>query len=388
MGKSAGFGWVVLSSLLVFGITGQPAVAREKPARAIIFLIDGMHWQAAERMGLKNLQSLAKQGTAVEKTYAIMPVHPGSGPWAEVHSCSIPNPVLAAGSVFLKPELPRVPYHKMVQNSFKVTAHITNAGSYRTMNPGFNFTMTAYGDDADAVKTSLELLKRVDLQFMLIHLQEPGNAGGAVAFGDQKDAPWHRNIWGEGSPYVAKTRRADRLLGEFVQGLKAMGKWKDTLLVVTADHGQAKKGWHPPTDPESWLMPAVFVGPNVARGRKIPYADVIDIVPTICDFLGVEPPYQGPGAGRVLHEIKQRSAVKPKPHPQTIRRINEVLRRHQQLLDTPERSDYVRRGKLAGISRRAFTAEDILRWHEAGSVENLLETNRSVIKEMEAVLRD
>ena len=321
--------------------------------------------------------------------YVIYPVHPRTGPWVRVHKCSIPNPVLATGSLFLRPILKYPPYHKMVQNSFKdaATAHITDAGSYATLNPGFNFAVTAYGKDPDTVDLSQGLLRRVDVRFMLIHLQQPGNMGVRCAFTDQKDAPWYHNIWGEGSPYVEKIRQADHLLGEFVEHLKDMGKWDDTLLVVTGDHGQASEGWHLPSSPESWLTPAVFVGPNVARGKKIPYADQIDIVPTVCDSLAAEPPYSGEGAGRVLYEIKAKTTAKIKPHPQRIRRINEVLKEYYELLDAPDKSAWVLRKKLEDIAREGFPAEDILRWHEAGSLEKLIQTNRKVVEKMKALLQ-
>ena len=84
------------------------------------------------------------------------------------------------------------------------------------------------------------LLKKADVRFARLHLQGPGTAGSRCAKVTD-DVPWRRDIWGQGSPYVAALRNADRLLGEFVAALQEMDKWDDTLLVVMADHGQARR---------------------------------------------------------------------------------------------------------------------------------------------------
>jgi len=95
---------------------------------------------------------------------------------------------------------------------------------------------------------------------------------------------------------------ADRLLGRLLDRLRAADSLDDTLLVVTADHGQA----FVPGEPWRTLSagnahqimwtPLLVKEPGQASGR-VSDDDVraIDVVPTIADLLGVEIPWRVDG---------------------------------------------------------------------------------------------
>jgi len=378
--------WITLV-LVLFSAVSQAQAVAEKPERAVILIIDGLHWQAPERLGLRNFKELAAQGTSFRQVYCIAPYHPTTGAWASVHTCSIPNPVLAAGTLFLKPD------HLMIQHVFypdQKTAHVVNSLSYVTMDRGFSFSMMVPPTTPDSVpiREAIRLLKNEDIRFMRLHLQNTGNAGNQCAE-TEEDVPWRHDIWADGSPYIAAAHNADRLLGEFVNALKAMNKWDQTILVVTADHGQSNSGWHPLLPEDSWITPLVFVGPGVAKNRKIPYAEHIDIVPTVCSLMGVQPPNVGPGSGRVLEEVKAKQRLKKKQRPQYLKELNQVLKEYR-LLSAEMIIHAKKNPVLENVALRAerefYGLERILEWRELGSVLALIQQNRSVVGRMRKAL--
>ena len=358
----------------------------KRPTRAILFIIDGLSWRAPEKLKLPNFRRLAAQGTYVRWAHLILPYHPATREWLTIHTSSVPNPVMLAGTLFIRPE------QKLIQDCFhpgQLTAHVANAGSYRSLDQSNTFSMMRSGaEDAEAVSEAMRLMAQHDIRFMRIHLQRTGS-GGWGCHNAEEDAPWRRNIWGEGSPYIKAARNADRQLGRFVAHLKRINKWKDTLLVVTADHGQARTGAHPPLDRDSSITPLLFVGPGVARGRVLDYAEHTDIVPTICDLMGVNPPNVDGGTGRGLKEIK--AGVKPpsKRTARSLHRLNTMLRDYMitrarlqlEALNNPALATAVDIADNEFYSLRRFTE-----WPEAGSLEELMRHNRAVLKKLKALV--
>jgi hypothetical protein len=124
-------------------------------------------------------------------------------------------------------------------------------------------------------------------------------------------------VWTEGGTEVGRqrhllqTQAADRLLGQILARLDADDAFDDTLIVVTADHGEAFMTGEPDrqlseanADKIAWA-PLVIKAPGQREGR-IDDANVqsVDIVPTVADLLGVELPWDVDGipAGRAAAE--------------------------------------------------------------------------------------
>ncbi len=373
-------------TVLALVAASSTALAAERPARAILFLIDGVHWQAPQRLNLTNMQALAKQGCYFKRAYCLAPDHPTTGAYGKVHTTSVPNPTLQSGTLFIRPD------SRMIQECFwpeQLTAHVVNILAYRSLNGGFHFSvMLNGGTDAESVDWALRILRKADVRFARFHLQDPGSAG-TQSTKVTDDVPWRGNIWGEGSPYIEKLRKADELLGRFVDALKAMNKWDDTLLVVMPDHGQASQGWHPPMQEEGWMLPLIFVGPGVAKGRIFNYAETIDVAPTICDLMGVDPPTTGPGSGVVLEEVKADFRGDQPKRPQRVRTINEQIRDYRLLrskLLVLAQNDAVAERAVVLAGRQFYGIDRIFDWHEVGPVERLIETNRQVLKDLRAAL--
>ena len=359
----------MLVASITTALLGSVAARAAQADRAVIFIIDGLSYNAPERLGMKNLRALAKAGACCDRSYNIVPAHPKSGEWANYHTSSIPTPVLLAGTVLLRPD------QRWVQQSFypaRITAHAANDTDYSRLNVGFHLSFLRGSDDAqvhdsETMTWALEFLRKARPAFMKVHLQDVGNAGSASWESQDPSVPWHRNIWAEGSPYRAAAARADEYLGQFLHELDALGLRDMTALFVTADHGQSDHGWHPFDDEDGWSMPLIVAGPGVRPGARIEYAEQVDIVPTLCYLAGVEPP---PNAdGRILAEALTNPPADLWPRRRDLPELNRVLLRGEALL--------LKRG--AEAMREYYGLERILEWHRFGSVEKLIEHDRRVL---------
>jgi len=104
--------------------------------------------------------------------------------------------------------------------------------------------------------------------------------------------------------YQGELRTVDGYLGELVAALTAADVLNDTLVIVTADHGE-NLGEHGLIDhmlsmyDTTIRVPLVIRFPSrVEAGRVLPeVASLVDVLPTILDAVGIEPPA---GAGRSL----------------------------------------------------------------------------------------
>lgn len=97
------------------------------------------------------------------------------------------------------------------------------------------------------------------------------------------------------APYDAEVAYADAMLGRLLDRLKTAGALDRTLVVVTADHGESL-GDHGETThglfayDATLAVPLLFSSPALAGGVTDGAAGHADILPTICDLIGVAAP--------------------------------------------------------------------------------------------------
>jgi len=384
------FVWV--SFLLYASSVNISTLSAKEPERVILFMIDGLHWQAPEKLNMPVLNSLIKEGTYVRKSYMIIPHHPTVGDYSLSNSCSFPNPMLHEGTLFLNPK------NKMIQEMIspkRQSAFVVNTTAYRSVGRGFSTCIMDNSlTDDQTVQQAIYLLESQQICFMRVHLQSPGSIGTRIAmFSEGK--PYARDIFGEGSPYIDAIENADRLLGQLIDYLKKRGKWESTVLIVTSDHGQSMVGWHPMLDEDSWVTPLVFTGNGIARGRELPYFEHTDLAPTIALLLGVKAPNTGGGAGKVVEEILEKTDVSSYNPTQYIKTINQQIRQYNllyaQLVLVAEKNNYVA-NIISSLSNENLTPEPfyhqdrITEWHRAGSTEHLIEANETVLHKMKETL--
>jgi len=360
--------------------------------RVILFMIDGLHWEAPSKTDMPNFNALINNGVYIEKSYVIIPHHPTIGEYSNFNSCSFPNPMLHSGTVFIKPE------NKMIQEMIspkRTSAFVVNTAAYRSVARGFSTQIMDSGlTDKGVLNQSLNLIEHQDPAFMRIHLQSPGELGRSVSVCDP-EKPYFRNIYGKGSPYVEAIENADKLLGELVSFLKKSGKWENTVLIVTSDHGQSKVGWHPMYDEESWATPMVFAGKGIASKRKLSYFEHTNLAPTIAWLLDVDKPNDDGGAGEAIKEISKKYPLKKDPYVQRIKTINEQIKNfnfYKSTLILASKKDPYYAVVLASLENEFITPEPfyhqdrITDWHKANTVDHMIEANDKILLQIKKAL--
>lgn len=111
--------------------------------------------------------------------------------------------------------------------------------------------------------------------------------------------------------YQAEISYADAQLGRLVQALEAQGRADDTLIVMTSDHGESL-GEHGEISHGHLLydgtqhVPLVMAGAGLEAGRVVEAeVSLVDVAPTITDWLGIDAPEFRAHGGRSLHGLLQ-----------------------------------------------------------------------------------
>lgn len=363
----------------------------QTPRRVILFMIDGLHHEAPRKLNMPVLNSLRTEGTFIARSYMIVPHHPTIGEYSRYNSCSFPNPMLHAGSVFVRPE------NRYIQEVFagQQTAFVVNTASYRSVARGFTTQIMDPGlSDRQVVEQAMVILRNQDPVLMRVHLQSPGDQGSSVAV-SETGQPYYRNIFGKESPYAAAIEQADVLLGEFIAFLKKEGKWDETILIVTSDHGQSNMGWHPLFDEDSWATPLVFAGPGIAKGRELSYFEHTDLAPVIAWLLGKEAPNADGGSGVVVREIMAGTDAdnyRPAKHLLTLnRQLKEFTMLKSKMLLAATQDPYLHY-LLSALENQNLTPEPfyhqdrVTDWYKAGSFGHLIEANETILQQMRSHL--
>ena len=108
--------------------------------------------------------------------------------------------------------------------------------------------------------------------------------------------------------YAAEVGFMDSQIGRLLEGLRARGRWDNTLVVVVADHGEGLQdhGWpfHRVLYQEQLRVPLLLRIPaslgKVRRPTIEEVVSVVDLVPTVLDYLDLAAP---PVSGRSLRSL-------------------------------------------------------------------------------------
>lgn len=119
--------------------------------------------------------------------------------------------------------------------------------------------------------------------------------------------------------YHHYVNRADRCIGRILDALGRSAAAEDTLIVFFSDHGDGMARHRMVTKHTSFYeqtvrVPLIFAGRGVAgaaRGATAPLASLLDLVPTLCEAAGIDPP--GRCHGRSLWPWVQSSGEVAEP---------------------------------------------------------------------------
>jgi arylsulfatase A-like enzyme len=185
----------------------------------------------------------------------------------------------------------------------------------------------------DTIARSLAALEGQDTPFFLwIHLWDPhdGNQVPPREFWPPEEeiyefGPDGKPLIGDsGKPvakrpmtafYAAEIRYMDHQIGKLFEALRQHGLWDDTLVAVTADHGQGlgEHDWaaHRILYQEQIHVPLILRLPGGSTGRVVEdLVRTVDIAPTVLDYAGLAP--LAGAAGRTLRPLIEGRADEPR----------------------------------------------------------------------------
>ena len=164
-----------------------------------------------------------------------------------------------------------------------------------------------------------------DTFFMWLHYMEPHDPYVAIdgtsyaRVSDPRptplDAPAMRDAYYDG------VHRADAALGEFIAALQERGIYDETLVIVTADHGEefGEHGgfYHGTSLYESLLhVPLIMRVPHTPPRHVTSLARHIDVAPTVTGFLQITPPlaFEGQNLLTATEATAPQSALAEEDH--------------------------------------------------------------------------
>ncbi len=121
---------------------------------------------------------------------------------------------------------------------------------------------------------------------------------GAYPATDEERAQWPADVEQIRNLYYGGVAQADAALGEILDELRRQDVLDDTIVVVTSDHGEdlgeGGRWEHNHMYQTNLWIPLVVRWPRgLPQGVQVDaMVDSIDLVPTLCDLIGVEPPHE------------------------------------------------------------------------------------------------
>lgn len=124
-----------------------------------------------------------------------------------------------------------------------------------------------------------------------------------------KDVPGGGDYPGFYAPYAARVRRIDAAFGAFIEGLKARGLYDNSLVILTADHGdslgeEGRFGHAYTLYPEILRIPLLIHLPEAMKAKVVTDPGrptlLTDVTPSLYYLLGHRPLAQDPILGRPI----------------------------------------------------------------------------------------
>jgi predicted AlkP superfamily pyrophosphatase or phosphodiesterase len=278
-----------LIAICLLGLTLQLSAQVKHVKHIILIGCDGFGAYAVPDAKMPNLKHLMETGSWSLKARCIMPSSSADN-WASM--------LMGAGITehgytewnSKVPEIPSVTTTKygIFPSIFSVirdqqpkakTAAIYSWGGIGPLIEKDAISIVVPGGDAGedfCVDTTVSIIKKEKPLFTFIHLSQPDGVG--------------HNIGHRTSAYYDTLQKVDIRIGRIVQAVKDAGIEKETIIIVTADHGGINKG-HGGKSLDEIQIPWIINGAGVKKNHEI--KDVIityDTAATIAWVFGLKMP--------------------------------------------------------------------------------------------------
>ncbi len=276
-----------LFALLPFTLLAQPRPGIE---HVVVIGIDGLSPAGIRQSSTPTLDSLMQHGSATLTARAVMPSS-SSPNWAsmimgappELHTVTSNDwePADIRDSTFCgnEPGQRWPTIFRVLRETYPgadLACFYDWSGFGRLVEPGVATVLSdTRGEDRTAQEAANYLMQHQPL-FTFVHLDHVDHAG-------------HAHRWG--SPeYVTAVEKADRLIGQIVQGLRRANIADNTVVLITSDHGGTGTR-HGGNSPKETTIPWIVAGPGIRAGFTV--ADSVhtfDTAATVAYLLGAMPP--------------------------------------------------------------------------------------------------
>lgn len=297
--------------LLVIGITAvscwrRTSAVGKKIERIVLISIDTcradyLSCYGYPRKTTPNIDDLAKEGILFENVISPVPLTlPGHAsmltgtipPYHGVHNNT--DYKLASSNVTLAERLKEAGY----TTSAFISAFVLD--SQFGLNQGFD----TYNDDFEDRHMAANISERKAAEvsrlgagwlennrdrdfFLFLHYYDPHNPY-------EPPQPFSTDY--AGNLYAGEIAYTDHCIGQIIAKLKELALYESTLIIVTGDHGEML-GEHGEKDHGFFIyqsaikVPLIFKLPRPGRTKTVSSpVGLIDILPTVCRLLGIEPP--------------------------------------------------------------------------------------------------
>jgi N-sulfoglucosamine sulfohydrolase len=172
------------------------------------------------------------------------------------------------------------------------------------------------------------------------------------------NTPVIRQDWAE---YLDYCEVADVAVGEALEGLRLSGEEENTIVIFMGDHGPGFQRGKMALNDLGLRVPLAIMGPGIKGGRvSDALVSELDLMPTLLDFLRIEPP-------RVQHGVSLRALLEGQPNATAHQLIfAEIAHQVQQIDDgMQERSIYDGRYHLIyreGLDKPRTVNADLRDW--------------------------
>ena len=258
-------------------------------ARHVVVIgLDGFGAYAVPQADMPNLKGAMQQGSWTLKARSVLPSSSAVN-WASL--------IMGAGPTLhgytewdsAVPEIPSAdttdrgifPSIFSLLKEQKPNSYVALIHSWSGIGPLVQLNTTDYryyskDNDEDAVEKTVEIIKSKKPTFTFIHIDEPDGVGHKIG---------HRT-----PEYYEKLKVVDGYLGQIFQAVKDAGIEKETVILITADHGGTGKG-HGGKTMDEVEIPWVIFGKGIKA--NYPIKGVVanfDTAPTLARILKLKTP--------------------------------------------------------------------------------------------------
>ncbi len=256
--------------------------------RVIVVVIDGCRLDRFREAEKPYLEKMMEGGTVYESVETVYPA----------------RTVVCFSSMFTgaAPEVHGIRSNLVLKLGLKVESvfDVLRRAGKRGRLVGIAHLIDAFGDDVASV-TSVAHNDKIDQNLIAAARREMEAHDPELLVLQLLAVDQNGHVRGTAYPeYVERIEITDRLIEGFMSWCEDRGYLEDTAVILMADHGQGRGiGAHGHLSEGERFVPFAMWGSGVAEGKVVEKpASILDLAPTICYLLGVEPPKGS--TGRVL----------------------------------------------------------------------------------------